>query len=104
MKPQGFLMMGVVGAIVLGFAAAPADARQPPFTVKCVVKKNTNVDLIGTDGSECFASSDKMGTATAKASDYAVKLGMIHMPQSTRPDCVIPGERRAAIIRLRRKL
>src|SRR5258705_4400452 len=68
MKPRS-AMMGFAGAILLGFAAAPALAKSPPFTVKCVEKKNTSVDLIGTDGSECFASSDKTGTATAKASD-----------------------------------
>jgi hypothetical protein len=68
MKPRS-AMMGFAGAILLGFAAAPAHAAPPPFTVKCVETKNTNVSLTGTDGSQCFASSDKTGTAKAKASD-----------------------------------
>jgi len=62
-------MLGFSLAMLLGSAAGPAHARSAPFTVKCVEKHNTTLDLVGSDGSECFASSDKTGTATAKASD-----------------------------------
>ena len=62
-------MLGFSLAMLLGPVAGAAHARSAPFTVKCVEKHNTTLDLVGSDGSECFASSDKTGTATAKASD-----------------------------------
>jgi len=60
-------IFGIAAAMLLVFAAAPAYAG--PFTVKCIVTTATNLDLIGSDGSECFASSDGSGTAKAKAAD-----------------------------------
>src|SRR4029077_16469910 len=67
---SGNLIMGFAVAAVLAFAVVPADAKSPPpFTVGCVEKHNTSVSLSGTDGSDCFASSDGSGQAKAKASD-----------------------------------
>jgi hypothetical protein len=63
------IMIGFAAATLLALAAGAAHARQAPFTVTCVENHNTSVDLLGADGSECFASSDKTGTAKAKASD-----------------------------------
>jgi hypothetical protein len=60
-------MIGLAAAILMAFAAAPTHAKGPPFTVVCVETHNTTLDRKGTDGSECFASSDKTGKATAKA-------------------------------------
>ena len=60
-------MMGFATAMLLAYASAPAFAKSPPFTVVCVEKHNTNVSLSGTDGSDCFASSDGSGQAKAKA-------------------------------------
>lgn len=60
----GKAMIGFATAMLLVFAAAPAHAKNSGGA-SCVEKNNTSVDKPGTDGSECFASSD--GTSTAKS-------------------------------------
>ena len=60
-------VIGFAATMLLAFAAAPALAKGPPFNVKCKEKTANSVDLHGTDGSECFASSDGSGTAKANA-------------------------------------
>jgi hypothetical protein len=64
MKPHR-AVMGFAAAMLLAFAAAPAHAGPG---AKCSEKQNSSVDHIGTDGSECSASSDGTGTAKSKAS------------------------------------
>lgn len=65
------VVMGFATAMVLSFATAPAHAKcnASTFTVACKEAAATNVDLIGGDGSECFAQSDGSGLAKACASD-----------------------------------
>lgn len=58
--------IGLIAAMFLVFAAAQADAKSKA-TVKCVEKTNDSTDLVGGDGSECFASSDGSGKAQANA-------------------------------------
>ena len=65
MKPRN-VMIGLAAAMLLAFAAAPAQAKGKKFTVVCVEKNNTSVDNKAT-GNECFAKSDGTGTAKAKA-------------------------------------
>jgi hypothetical protein len=60
----GKAMMGLAVAMLLAFGAAPAHAGPG---VKCQEKMNSKVDHKGTDGSECFASSDGTGGAKSKA-------------------------------------
>lgn len=64
MKPRKS-MIGLAAAMLLVFAAAPAHAGAGAV---CAEKMSANIDNKGTDGSECFASSDGSGTAKAKAS------------------------------------
>jgi hypothetical protein len=58
------IMMGLAAAMLLAFAAEEAHAGAGAV---CSEKKASSVDHTGTDGSECFASSDGSGKATAKA-------------------------------------
>jgi len=57
-------MIGLLAAMLLTFVAAPAHAKAASV---CVQKKNNSVDHKGTDGSECFASSDGSGKAHSSA-------------------------------------
>ena len=71
MKLLQSAMMGFAAATVLAFVPGPAHAGCTPhtFTVVCKVTTATNKDLLGGDGSECFAQSDGSGLAKACASD-----------------------------------
>src|ERR1039458_10180388 len=63
MKPRKS-MIGLAAAMLLVFAAAPAHAGAGSV---CKEKTATSVDNKGSDGSECFASSDGSSTAKSKA-------------------------------------
>jgi hypothetical protein len=57
-------MTGVLVAMLFVLVAAQAHAKAASV---CVQKKNNSVDHKGTDGSECFASSDGSGKARSSA-------------------------------------
>jgi hypothetical protein len=60
------VVIGFAAAMLFAFAPGSAHAKAKKFTVVCIEKNNTTVDHTAT-GTECFASSDGTGKATAKA-------------------------------------